>query len=108
MHYITMGSENLGQDLSFVQRLSSLRIHYCLKVTILKRFVDCRQRQTREAARRTDIGDRDLTRAPRGTVPPPYSVLESDLSDVGETTETSMSEPEPTDEPISPPPAYTP
>jgi len=51
-----------------------------------------------------------LTQAPHGTVPPPYSVLESELSDTGGETETSMSEPEPTDvdEPISPPPPYVP
>ena len=70
----------------------------------------CRERQNREASQRS--GDRDLTRAPDGAVPPPYSFLESELSDTGgETTETSMSEPEPTDledEPISPPPPYAP
>lgn len=74
-------------------------------------FLSCRERQNRETPRVSESGDRDLTRAPQGAVPPPYGFLESELSDTGgETTETSLSEAEPDepDEPISPPPPYTP
>lgn len=63
----------------------------------------------REAARRSENSARDLRH--HGRVPPPYSILDNELTDTGgETTETSMSELEHSDqdEPISPPPAYTP
>ena len=53
---------------------------------------------------------RDLRRPSQNGIPPPYSALEEDLDTGGETTETSMSEPEysEADEPTSPPPPYIP
>ena len=81
-----------------------------IESVLLTGLFACRERQNREESRRVENAQRDLTRAPEGVIPPPYSAVDSELSG-GETTETSLSEPEPTDtedEPISPPPPYAP